>query len=156
MILLHDNPSSDLSHIQAMGIMEDGFALFDYIRIEQNGKSWIGQIVQANRNVSTVGNPLDPTILHGLKLMQSYGDVQSVESVQVFDILILGQYDGHQILTPRIRPLPGAPVTPLDTDTINQIIGIPKKNTTQRWKCECHRRAPQCRRCTALYRGANV
>ena len=127
MILLHDNPSSDLSHIQAMGIMEDGFALFDYIRIEQNGKSWIGQIVQANRNVSTVGNPLDPTILHGLKLMQSYGDVQSVESVQVFDILILGQYDGHQILTPRIRPLPGAPVTPLDTDTINQIIGIPKK-----------------------------
>ena len=127
MILLHDNPSSDLSHIQAMGIMKDGFALFDYIRIEQDGKSWIGQIVQANRNVSTVGNPLDPTILHGLKLMQSYDDVQSVESVQVFDILILGQYDGHQILTPRIRPLPGAPVTPLDTDTINQIIGIPKK-----------------------------
>ena len=127
MIILHDNLSSDLSHIQAMGIMEDGFALYDYIRIEQDGKSWIGQIVQGNRNVSTVGNPLDPTILHGLKLMQSHDDVQSVESVQVFDILILGQYDEHQILTPRIRPLPGAPVMPLDTDTISHIIGIPDK-----------------------------
>ena len=127
MIILHDNLSSDLSHIQAMGIMEDGFALYDYIRIEQNDKSWIGQIVRANRNVSTVGNPLDPTILHGLKLMQSHDDVQSVESVQVFDILILGEYDEHQVLTPRIRPLPGAPVVPLDTDTISKIIGIPEK-----------------------------
>ena len=127
MILLHDNLTSDLSHVQAMGVMEDGFALFDYIRIEQNEKLWIGQIVEANRNVSTVGNPLDPTILHGLKLMQSNDDVQSVESVQVFDILILGEYDGHQILTPRVRPLPGAPVSPLDTDTITQIIGIPEK-----------------------------
>ena len=107
--------------------MGDGFALFDYIRIEQDSKVWIGQIVQANRNVSTVGNPLDPTILHGLELMQSHDDVQSVESVQVFDILILGEYDGHQILTPRIRPLPGAPVAPLDTDTITRIIGIPDK-----------------------------
>ena len=88
MILLHDNLSSDLSHVQAMGVMEDGFALFDYIRIEQNGKLWLGQIVQANRNVSTVGNPLDPTILHGLKLMQSNDDVQSVESVQVSEAKI--------------------------------------------------------------------
>ena len=110
-----------------MGVKTDRFALFDYIRIEQNGEVWIGQIVQANRNVSTVGNPLDPTILHGLELMQSHDNVQSVESVQVFDILILGQYDEHQILTPRIRPMPGALVVPLDTDTIRQIIGIPEK-----------------------------
>ena len=47
MIILHDNLSSDLSHIQAMGLSwNHGFALFDYIRIEQNGTSWIGQIVQ--------------------------------------------------------------------------------------------------------------
>ena len=65
MIILHDNPSSDLSHIQAMGLKDHGFALYDYIRVQQNDKSWIGQIVRANRNVSTVGNPLDPTILHG-------------------------------------------------------------------------------------------
>ena len=127
MIILHDSPSSDLSHIQAMALKDHGFALYDYIRIEQNDKSWIGQIVRANRNVSTVGNPLDPTILHGLQLMQSHDDVQSVQSVQVFDILILGEYDGNQILTPRIRPFPGAPVTPLDTGTISKIIGIPQK-----------------------------
>ena len=129
MILLHDNLSGDLSHVQAMGVMEENFALFDYIRIKQNDKVWIGQIVQANRNVSTVGNPLDPTILHGLKLMQSNDDVQSVESVQVFDISILGQYDGHQIQTPRIRPLPGASVMPLDRDIITKIIGLPEKKS---------------------------
>ena len=129
MIILHDNPSSDLSNIQAMAGMEEEFALFDYVRIEQEGKSWIGQIVQPNRNISTVGNPLNPTILHGLKLMQSNPDVQSVESVQVFDILILGEYDTNQnqILTSRTRPLPGAPLTQLDTKTISRVIGIPQK-----------------------------
>ena len=131
MIILHDNPSSNLSNIQAMAGMEEEFALFDYVRIEQEDKSWIGQIVQPNRNISTVGNPLDPTILHGLKLMQSNPDVQSVESVQVFDMLILGEYDTNQnqILTSRTRPLPGAPVTQLDTKTISRVIGIPQKAT---------------------------
>lgn len=126
MIVLHDSPNSDVTHVQAMAGIGEGFALFDYIRIEQDGKSWIGQVIQPNRNISTVGNPLDPTILHGLKLMESRADVQSVESVQVFDILILGEYDGHQMLTPRIRPLPGAPVTQLDVETISRVIGIPQ------------------------------
>ena len=129
MIILHDNPSSDLSNIQAMAKMEEEFALFDYVRIEQEGKSWIGQIVQPNRNISTVGNPLNPTILHGLKLMQSNPDVKSVESVQVFDILMLGEYNGNQMLTPRTRPLPGAPVTRLDIETITRVIGLPQKAT---------------------------
>ena len=126
MIVLHDSPNSDLKHIQAIAEIEEGFALFDYVRIEQADKSWIGQVIQPNRNISTVGNPLDPTIPHGLKFMESCDDVQSVESVQVFDILILGEYDGHQMLTSRIRPLPGAPVTQLDIETISQIIGIPQ------------------------------
>ena len=125
MIVLHDSPNSDLKHIQAMAGIEEGFALFDYIRIEQAGKSWIGQVIQPNRNISTVGNPLDPTILHGLKLMRSNPDVQSVESVQVFDILILGEYDGHQMLTSRTRPLPGATVIKLDVETTSRVIGIP-------------------------------
>ena len=129
MIVLHDSPNSDLKHIQAMAGIEEGFALFDYIRIEQAGKSWIGQVIQPNRNISTVGNPLDPTILHGLELMRSNPGVQSVESVQVFDILILGEYDGHQMLTSRIRPLPGATVAKLDVETISQVIGIPLKRT---------------------------
>ena len=127
MIVLHDSPNSDLKHIQAIAGIEEGFALFDYVRIAQADKSWIGQVIQPNRNISTVGNPLDPTILHGLELMRSNPDVQSVESVQVFDILILGESDAHQMLTPRIRPLPGATVTKLDTETINRVIGIPQQ-----------------------------
>ena len=127
MIILHDNPNSDLKHIQAMAGIEEGFALFDYVRIEQADKFWIGQVIQPNRNISTVGNPLDPTILHGLELMRSNPDVQSVESVQVFDILILGEYEGHQMLTSRVRPLPGATVTKLDVETTSRVIGIPSK-----------------------------
>lgn len=145
MLILHDSPSIDLSHIQAIADIEEGFALFDYVRINQrqqnnqinvnhqNGQvenseddlMWIGQIVQPNQNISIVGNRLDPTILHGLNLMQSHSDVQSVESVQIFDILILGQYDGRQLLTSRIRPLPGAEVERLDRQTTIRVIGIP-------------------------------
>ncbi|MXZ00132.1 ATP-binding protein [Candidatus Poribacteria bacterium] len=129
MIVLHDSPNSDLKRIQAMADIEEEFALFDYvrIRIEQSNKSWIGQVIEPNRNISTVGNPLDPTILHGLKLMQSGRDIQSVESVQVFEILILGEEVGSQRLTSRIRPLPGATVEKLDTETINRVIGIPQQ-----------------------------
>ena len=112
-----------------MAGIEEGFALFDYVRIEQADKFWIGQVIQPNRNISTVGNPLDPTILHGLKLMRSNPDVQSVESVQVFDILILGEYESHQMLTSRVRPLPGATVTKLDVETTSRVIGIPSKRT---------------------------
>ena len=127
MIILHDNQNSDLTHIQAMAEMEEGFALFDYVQILQNEESWIGQVIEPNRNVSTVGGPLDSTVRHGLKLMQTNSDVQSVESVQVFDILILGEYDGQQMLTPRIRPLPGAVVSKLDVETTSRVIGLPKQ-----------------------------
>lgn len=131
MIVLHDSPNIELSHIHTIAEIQEGFALFDYVAIEQNSKKWIGQLVQPNRNISTVGDRLDPTILHGLKLMQSYKDVQSVESVQVFDILILGEYDGTQMLTPRIRPLPGAVVTKLDVQTTANVIGMPIKEESE-------------------------
>ena len=131
MIILHDNPgTADLTHIQAMAEMEEGFASLDYVSInQQDNKSWIGQVIQPNRNISTVSGPLDSTVRHGLKLMQSNPDVQSVESVQVFDILILGEYDGHQLLTLRVRPLPGATVEKLDVETTNRVIGTPQKST---------------------------
>lgn len=127
LIVLHDGTSGgDLTHIQAMGDTKDGFALFDYLCIEQaDGKSWIGQIVQPNQNISTVGGRLDPTILHGLQLMQKHKNVQSVESVQVFDILILGQYDGQHMSTPRVRPLPGAIANKLDAEATCNVIEIP-------------------------------
>lgn len=126
MIILHDANTSDLSHIQAIAKIEEGFAMFDYVSIEQtDGMNWIGQIVQPNQNISTVGGRLDPTILHGLELMQKQTGVQSVESVQVFDILILGQYDGNTMITPRLRPLPGAIVKRLDAVTTSRVISVP-------------------------------
>ena len=128
MIILHDESSADLAHIQAMAKIEEGFALFDYVSVAQiNGNQWIGQILQPNRNISTVGGRLDPTILHGLQLMQEHTDVQSVDSVQIYDIQLLGQYDGQNLLTPRLRPLPGAAVHKLDAEKVGQVIGIPAR-----------------------------
>ncbi len=127
-IILHDSSSPDLSHIQAMADINEGFALFDYVCITQaDRKTWIGQIVQPNQNISIVGSRLDPTILHGLKLMHSHKDVKSIESVQIFDILILGQYEGSQMLTPRIRPMPGSNVTKLGAEETSQLIELPAK-----------------------------
>ena len=118
-----------MTHVQAkaraQGEVQDNFSLFDYVKIQQGERAWIGQIIQPNQNISTVGNRLDPTILHGLELMQTHSDVQSVESVQVFDILILGQYDQEDVTTPRVRPFPGAVVVKLDAQDTSRVIGIP-------------------------------
>jgi hypothetical protein len=128
MIILHDGTGGDLSHVQAMASIEEGFALFDYVRIDQGEMAWIGQILEPNRNISIVNsNRLDPTILHGLRLMQEHPEVQSVESVQVFEIGILGQYNGRQLLTPRLRPLPGAVVSRLNIEDTSRVIGIPQR-----------------------------
>jgi hypothetical protein len=128
MLILHDSPSGDLSHIQAVAEISEGFALYDYVRIEQPSPpgSWIGQITQPNQNISTVGNRLDPTILHGLRLMQAHPDVQSVQSVQVFDLLILGQFQDGRLLTPRLRPLPGSRVVRLSAAETAAVIEIPQ------------------------------
>jgi hypothetical protein len=54
MIILHDSASSDLSHVQAIAAIDEGFSLFDYIWIDQrDGAAWIGQVVEPNRNIST-------------------------------------------------------------------------------------------------------
>lgn len=45
--------------------------------------------------------------------------------VRVFDILILGQYAAGQLLTPRLRPLPGAVVSRLGVEDTAAIIEIP-------------------------------
>jgi hypothetical protein len=126
MLILHDTPSGDLAHIQAVGEISEGIALFDYVRIQQSdGAAWIGQVIQPNQNISTVSNRLDPTILHGLHLMQNHPDVQSVQSVQIFDILIMGQYQDGLLLTPRLRPLPGAQVTRLTAVETAAVIELP-------------------------------
>lgn len=126
MLILHDTLSGDLTRIQAFADQDEGFSLFDYVRIRQpDGKEWIGQIVQPNQNLSTVGNRLDPTILHGLRLMHAHRDVQSVQFVRVFDILILGEYKDGRMLTPRLRPLPGSVVSKLDARQTAEVIEVP-------------------------------
>ncbi len=128
MIILHDGTGGDLSHVQAMASIKEGFELFDYVRIDQGEMAWVGQILEPNRNISIVNsNRLDPTILHGLRLMQEHPEVQSVESVQVFEIGILGQYNGRELLTPRLRPLPGAVVKRLNIEDTSRVIGIPQR-----------------------------
>lgn len=127
MIVLHDSPGADLAHVEAMAAVDDGFGMSDYVLIgNAQGEQWVGQIVQPNRNISTVGERMDPTILHGLELMQNGGDVRAVDSVQVYDILILGSYDGRQLTTPRMRPLPGSRVDKLDPEALIRVLGLPE------------------------------
>lgn len=127
MITLHDSSNTDLSHLQAIADIDEGFALFDYVRVSQkDGRGWVCQIVQPNQNISIISDRLSPTVLHGLKLMQTNTQVKSVESVQIFDMLILGQQEGKgQMLTSRIRPLPGSVVAKLTEEEVRQVIEIP-------------------------------
>lgn len=98
----------------------------DYVLIRDvGGGEWVGQIVQPNRNISTVGERMDPTILHGLELMQKGHDVRAVDSVQVYDILLLGTFDGRLLTAARIRPLPGATVSKLAPEALLTVLGLP-------------------------------
>lgn len=138
MIILHDSPSMDLSHISAMAEMDEGFALFDYVRIMQpDGKAWVAQIVQPNQNISTIGDRLDPTVRHGLELMRNHPNVQSVESVQIFDLLVLGLEELGHMQTPRIRPLPGSTVEKLDAEAVNRLINLPAAVQHADGSCNC-------------------
>lgn len=57
--------------------------------------------------------------------MQTQDEVQSVESVQIFDIEILGEWNGRQMTTARMRPLPGSVVTRLQAEDTCNVINIP-------------------------------
>lgn len=46
MIVLHDGTGGDLSHVQAMANIDKGLALFDYVRINQDNRARIGQILE--------------------------------------------------------------------------------------------------------------
>ena len=127
MIVLHDTAGADLSHVEAMATMDEGFGAMDYVLLtDPRGDRWVGQVVQPNRNVSTVGDRLEPTILRGLELMQEHDDVRAVDSVQVFDILLLGSYDGRQLRAARTRPLPGSRVERMDPSVLLDVLGLPR------------------------------
>lgn len=136
---LHDTPNSDIGFVDTMADMSEEFGLFDYVRIDETRppraasegaekpRPWIGQILETNRNISIVGGDrLSPVILHGLKLMQENADVRAVESVQIYKIKLLGIDNGRFLITPRVRPLPGALVKKLDAENTIRILRLPK------------------------------
>ena len=126
MFTLHDDRGTDPTRIRTIADIDEGFALFDYVSIKQtDNEEWIAQVVVPNLNISTVGDPLNPTILHGLQLSQQRPDIRSIESIQVFSLMILGQVRNGQIITARLRPLPGSVVRRLDSQETIRIIGIP-------------------------------
>lgn len=129
MITLHDSPNSDLDIVDAMADMSENFNLYDYVSIRQkDGGEWIGKIVFPNRNISTLGTRTDPVILHGLELMQKHDNVQSVKSVQVYGIQLIGHYEreSDSMRTYRTRPLPGSKATKLSPEITLRILNLPK------------------------------
>lgn len=129
MIVIHDIPNSDLGKVPAVADICDGFALFDYVEIidKEDRWRWVGQIIEPNRNLSTVNsNRIDATILHGLYLVQDYPEVECAESVHLFEIKLLGQYQDDELMTPRLRPIPGSKVQRLDQSKTTKVLSLPE------------------------------
>jgi len=83
MFTLHDDRGTDPTRIRTIARIDEGFALFNYVSIKQNnGEEWIAQVVVPNLNIPTVGDPLNPTILHGLQLSQQRPDIRRIESIK--------------------------------------------------------------------------
>lgn len=137
MYTLHDTPNSDIAHVDAMANMSEQFGLFDYVRIDgartsvKDPKPWVGVIVEANRNISTVGDRLSPVILHGLELMRMNDDVRAVESVQIYKIRLLGIDSGQFLSTAWIRPLPGSLVSKLNAQDTIRLLRLPQVEKQQ-------------------------
>ena len=137
MYTLHDTPDSDIAHVDAMADMSEQFGRLDYVRIDgartsvKDPKPWVGVIVEANRNISTVGDRLSPVILHGLELMRMNDDVRAVESVQIYKIRLLGVDGGRFLSTAWIRPLPGSLVSKLNAQDTVRLLRLPKVEKLQ-------------------------
>jgi hypothetical protein len=119
MFIIHDSGvigGVDLDHIHAAGSVEEEFKCFDVVRIQQaDGNAWIGQIVQPNRNILASGSALTSDL----------PDLQAAETVQVWDILILGAYEQKRLQLARRRPLPGALVQKLNAEDVRTIVTPP-------------------------------
>lgn len=130
MCLTSDNPEIDFRHVTAIEDGESRLMLYDYVIIEQGDKKWIGQITSPNINISTMGKPYDPAILHAIRVSQISADVQMAETIESWDITLHGEYEDGQLRTLRRRPKPGAAVTRLDRDlTINVLKLTPLEQT---------------------------
>jgi DNA helicase HerA-like ATPase len=126
MFTLHDDPHSDLGHLSALATIDEGYQLLDYVNIQdKNSDRWLGQIVGANRNLAILGNSLSPVVLHGLRMYQEKDDVRAIESIQLFDILILRRLVDGQLQLSRVRPMPEAKVNLMSAEELVGFLGVP-------------------------------
>src|SRR6266545_4943887 len=107
MYVTTDSHTKEFRQVIAVGEKSDpDFNLYDYVLIKDKGakRCWIGQITSPNMNYAPAGDAYDPTILYAIKLSQSKDGVQLAETVEAWQISLLGEYDkdGH-VLTLRRR-----------------------------------------------------
>ncbi len=127
MYVTADDPSSDYRYVTAVAESEeDGLALFDYVMMTYKGQQWIGQITSPNINIPTAGRQFDPSILHAIKLFQQNDNIQLAESVEKWEIFLLGEYANRDLSTLRRRPKPGTTVERLDRTTTINVLNLPK------------------------------
>ena len=131
MFLTSDEHSSrEYRQATAVNLFGAAFRLFDYVLITDIAQTdglppqWIGQITMPNFNVSPVGGPLDPTILHAINLKRANPKVQLAETTEVWQITLLGEYQSARLTTLRRRPKPGATVARLDQALTVDILKI--------------------------------
>lgn len=129
MFVTTDSRTKEFKQVVAIGEKDDPeFSLYDYVLIkDEDGKRcWIGQITAPNMNYSPSGDALDPTILYAIKLSQSKAGIQLAETVEAWQISLLGEYKDSDMLTLRRRPKPGAAITRLDRVTTISVLNLPK------------------------------
>ena len=127
MLTLHDTQSSDLAHVMALAVLDEGYQNLDYVKIsDPERRQWIGQIIEANRNLSVFGDPLAPAVRHGLELLKLNPEVIATESILVYEILLFGRVEDGQLSLARTRPLPGADVQKMPRDEVIALLGLPK------------------------------
>ena len=125
MYITTDEPKRDFNQVTAVEDESTDLQLFDYVLIEGSGGSWIGQITAPNINISTNGGPYDPAILYAIKLKQSKPDVQLAETIESWQINLLGQYEDGRLRTLRRRPKPSSSVSRLDRETTTRVLNLP-------------------------------
>lgn len=124
MYITADEPRRDYRHATAIEDSPGELKLYDYVLIDQGKQKWIGQITAPNINISTVGTPFDPAILHAIKLSQSNPNVQLAETIESWQITLQGEYEDGQLKTLRRRPKPGASVRRLDRETTINVLKL--------------------------------
>lgn len=127
MYITADEPRRDYRQVTAIEDEWTKLQLFDYVLIGSDQMQWIGQITAPNINISTVGGPFDPAILYAIKIKQANPDikVQLAETIESWQITLLGEYENGRLRTLRRRPKPGATVVRLDRETTVRVLNLP-------------------------------